>query len=688
MMLGLIPGRSAEQLEADRLVMVEEAKALEDGAVDNDPLLSGLSGHVRKRWEAAKDAKVPYEQRMLECMRQRNGEYDPDKLSEIRRHGGSELFIHLTSTKCRGASSWLRDTLLGNGADKPWTIKPTPIPDLPPDVQMQMQQELQLRVETAMRHAPNAVTPDMVKEEADMMKSRMRGELESEARQRVERMEQKMEDQLVEGGFHDALNQFIDDIVTFPVAVLKGPVLRKRTRLQWVQGGVQPAEVIRPEWERIDPFNIYPAPWATGPDDGYLIERHKLNRRDLEMLIGVEGFDEPTLREVLKDFDRGLLREWLSIDSEIQSAAGNTTSYTRDTELVDALQLWDDIPGHYLREWGMSEQEVPDETAIYACDVWLVGSKVIKATLNYDPLNRKPYYVASYEQSPGSFYGKGVAELVRDVQSVCNAAARSLVNNMGMASGPQVGVNLSRLPPDQKLDQMYPWKIWQFTLSDYGDTTPPITYFQPQSHAQELMMVFDHFSKLADEYSGIPRYMTGEHTPGAGRTASGLSMLINNAGKSIKQVIANIDALVLTKLLERLYHYNLRYTDDPDLVGDINILARGASSLVAKEAAAVRRNEFLQLALSSPVAQQVVGLPGIAELMRESAKSLDMPVDHIVPPREEVERTQQQQQQMMMQEQAMQSAGGKPGANLHPDGSRVGGRPQNTMVNHMPGATG
>ena len=91
------------------------------------------------------------------------------------------------------------------------------------------------------------------------------------------------------------------------------------------------------------------------------------------------------------------------------------------------------------------------------------------------------------------------------------------------------------------------------------------------------MQVFDRFMDIADEMTGIPKYMTGQHVPGAGRTSSGLSMLISNAGKSIKQVIGNIDHDVLKPMLERQYQRNLRYSEDPDLIGDVQIIARGAT---------------------------------------------------------------------------------------------------------------
>jgi hypothetical protein len=279
-----------------------------------------------------------------------------------------------------------------------------------------------------------------------------------------------------------------------------------------------------------------------------------------------------------------------------------------------------------------------------------------------------------------------------------NAAARSLANNMGISSGPQVGVNVSRLPPGEDITEMYPWKIWQFQSSEFNDGSQPLTFFQPNSNANELMAVFEKFSARADEDTMIPRYMTGDPSGGAGRTSSGLSMLISNAGKGIKQVISNIDRNVIVPSIERLYQDNLRYSKDPDLIGDVKAVAKGATSLVVKEAEAVRRNEFLTLVLNSPVAQQIVGMDGAAELLREQARNLSGNVNRIVPDRPTLTAMQNlQQQNAQLQEQLAMIMGemqvgapGAPGAtqgsapkNMLPDGSQVGGREGN-MISARP----
>lgn len=666
----LIPAASASSLEEAARRASEEAQ--------NAPVIQGLAAHVRRRWQVMRDHKrESIEPRLTQCLRARNMQYDPEKLAEIRQQGGSEIFMGIVSTKCRTATAWLRDTMLGTGSDKPWSISATPMPEVPPDLEQRLQEIMQRNLQQYYAQGNPPLEPMELKQLATEMRDTAMRQMRHEADKRVDRMERKMEDQLTEGGLVKALFEFTDDVATFPYAVLKGPIPRRRKKLEWAQGGLVPVDTLRDEWERVDPYKFYWAPWGDDVDNMPVIELHHLTREDIQAMIGVEGYDEAALRSVLADFGVGGL-DWVEdYDNEIEAATGKDFDEA-SSDVVAALQLWDSIPGDLLIDWGLDETEIPDPQMSYPCEVWMIRNQVVKAVLNYDPLGRKPYYVTSFEKIPGRLDGNGVSDLCMDAQNMCNAAARALANNMGISSGPQVGVNVSRLPAGEDITQMYPWKIWQFRQSEYNDSTQPLTFFQPQSNAQELMAVYDRFMNMADEVSGIPRYMTGEHVPGASRTSSGLSMLMSNAGKSIKQVIANIDHDVMTPMLQRQYQRNMRYSQDPDLIGDVQIEAKGAMSLVVKEAEAVRKNEFLRLVLESPVAQQIVGLPGTAELMRDMASNLNTNVDRLVPSREDIERMQAQQQaqqQAMMQQQAALAEA----QNLQEDGTQMGGRQSNYM---------
>lgn len=634
-------------------------------AANTAPVILSLVSQIRKHWSAAKYAKQDIERDMLAAVRARRGEYTPDVLSELKSQGSSQIYMMLFATKARQAKALLSDVLLGSGNDKPWTIRPTPKPSLPEDLTAQLLAEASEIVYQAQESGMPMSNEDIRQLLRDA-KMRATEAVYSEARERCLRAEVQLEDMLAEGGFMDALDGFLDDLTTFKTAFIKGPVVRRKGVLKWepqADGTSEPvaAEENKPHWERVDPFNIYPAPWSRNVNDGYLIERHRLSPSALSDLIGVDGYSDDAIRQVLDAYATGGLHEWLSVDMGRAHAEGRYTASAHSSDLIDAIQYWGEVPGKLLREWGMSEQEVPDEAKVYSVEAWLVGNWVIKAIINTDPLARRPYYGDSFERVPGAFWGTSLYDTVRDCEDMCNATARALANNMGISSGPQIWVNNDRLPNGQDITTMFPWKIWQ-TLSDpMGGTTPPMGFFQPSSNAAELMGVFEKFSALADEVSGIPRYMTGDGVAGgAGRTASGMSMMIGNAGKTVKKSLASIDMNVIAPAIRGAYEFVMRYIPDADIKGDLQIVARGALSLVTKDTAQVRRNEFLQ-ATANPIDMQIIGLDGRAALLREAAKTLDMNTEDIIPAASTVKlRAAQAQMQAQMQQDAVPPQQGEP----------------------------
>ena len=624
--------------------VLEERERQRVDVMQARPVIQGLASHVRKCWDEARQAKEQtVEPRMLQSLRQRRAEYDPDKLALIRSHGGgSEIYMRLTSAKCRGGSAWIRDAMLGAGADKPFSCSPTPMPSLPPEAVLELKQRAIEELAAYYRATGQQLEGAELREYLTNQREEMLTKAYEEARAGVQILERKMEDQLEEGGFRQALSEFIDDLVTFPSAIICGPIVRKKPKLAWVKDpatGEYTADVqeqITLEWERRDPFMIYPAPGASDVNDGYLIDRHRMRPHKLEELIGVPGYDDEAIRAALAEYQTGGLNNWLFVDTEKALAEGKSTTHIQGSTadpIIDVLQYWGHVSGKMLVDWGVPEAQVPHSTKQYACEVWLVGRFVIKAALNPDRLSRKPYYMTSVEKIPGAFWGNSIPDLIRDDQDMCNSSARAIANNMAIASGPQVGVNTERLPNGYNLTEMYPWKIHQFTSDPMGSTADALTFFQPQSIVQELMMVFEKFSVQADEHSNIPRYMTGDSPAGgAGRTASGFSMLQNNAMKGLKQVLSNMDIDIVEPAVNRLHYTNMRSTMIESWMkrGDLQVKARGASSILAKESLQIRRNEFLQ-ATANPVDLQILGPEGRGAVLREQAKTLDMDTDMVVP---------------------------------------------------------
>jgi hypothetical protein len=667
------------------LARMEQARTnAELEARQQAPLIQGLAAHLRTCWDAAKTEKSTIEAIMLKAMRQRNGVYEADKQVAIAKQGGSDVYMMITEVKCRAAESWMRDILLDDGTP-PWDIAPTPIPDLQPDEMEQLRAAFEDKVVECLGTEGRAPSKEEMQSIYEMLLQNRKFDLMHAAEARCGRMKDKIEDQFAEGGWADSFNDFITDLVTYPAAFIKGPIVRRQRTLGWAKDAqgktiAVPTERIAPEYERVNPFNIYPEPGITTIDEGYIFEHHPLTRTMLSELIGVPGYDDQAIRAVLAD---GGYTSWLNISVTNEKAANERKFNTqlRPTDMYDALEFWGKVSGKMLRDWGLTEQEVPDEAKEYDANVWLIGNYVIKAVLNYDPLGVKPYSKTSFIKCPGAFWGKGIPEIIEDLQNICNAAARSLVNNMGIASGPQVEVNLERIPPNEDITQVYPWKIWQVINDPIGANQPAVRFNQPLDNSKSLVEVYEKFSRLADDHSGIPAYLYGDtNVQGAGRTSSGLGMLMGAAGKGIRQVIMHIDADVIEPVVKRQFVYNMRYDEDESIKGDLIVQPKGAVNLATKEQMNARRVEFLT-ATANPIDIEIMGKEGRAVVLREVAKGLQLPSDDAVPSREKA----------AYDAHVAGSApppGGPPGAPpsagpspaapgstpLHPDGSPKGGQ--------------
>jgi len=664
----------------------EEQARREAQERQNAPVVSQLASYVRSCWEPARIAKQPIETRMLKAKRQRNREYEPDKLAAIRKAGGSDVFMPITEVKCRAAESWIRDILLDGGAP-PWELKSSPEPSLNPDEEAQLEQEFTQNLLSLVQST--GVAPEMSETPAlrEMFEEEFRRRKLEAAQHKADLMKQRIEDQLAEGGWYQAFDDFVTDLSTYPTAFIKGPVIRKKTVLAWGkdESGKTVPEVtdkLIPTFERVDPFRVYPEPGIECLDNGYVFEHKPMSRSDLAGLIGVPGFDDEAIRMVL---DQGTSCSWFGSYNELEKneLEAKHNSWYRNTDMYDCVEFWGKVSGAMLREWGMDENTVPDRAKEYNACVWLVGNYVIKAMLNYDPLGKKPYYETSMFKVPGALWGTCIPEVIEDVQAICNASARSLVNNMGIASGPLVEIDVSRLAPGEDITQLYPWKITQVVSDRTGGGGQAIHFTQPDSNAAELMAVFEKYSRLADEYSGVPSYVSGDiSVTGAGRTSSGLSMLMGAAGKSIRQVVSYIDNDIVKPVITAQFIFNMRFDPDESIKGDAFCVPRGAVNLAVKETAEVRRIEFLN-ATANPIDFQVMGPEGRASVLREVAKQLQMPEAEIVPSKTKLQLLMQQGQMAQMT-----GGAGQPGQSTPtlPDGSPAGGASAKLVGNQSTGA--
>jgi len=681
---------------ASAVLAEQEAKHRAAQEAKDTPVVMELVSYIQSCWRAAQEAKRPIEQQMLKNLRQRHGIYEPDKLAAIQQMGGSQVYVLLTATKCRAAEAWIND-ILQPVADRPWALSPTPMAELTPDLEAQIRQEVGEVFEEVLRQAQVvgqvinlSDLKDELREYATKRERETLKEIQHDAEGKAELMSLLIEDQLEEGGWKDTFWQVINDLVTLKAGILKGPVIRRRKSEKWVKGPtgwvVDTPEQLVMEFERVSPFDLYPAPDSRHPDDGFLIERHSLTRSELIAMIGVPGYSEGNIRAALREYGKAGTRENLSIDTERAMLEFGSTESLYNSDKIEALEFWGSVQGSYLAEWGLKDGIDPELD--YEVNVWVVGNHAIRCILNPDKLGRKPYSVDSFERVPGSFWGKGVPELMSDIQDVCNAVARAIVNNSGLASGPQVEVNIDRMAGDS--DDIWPWKIWPTTNQQMAEA-PAVRFTQPQIITGPLLQVFEFFAALSEDQTGIPRWAYGNtQLGGAGGTASGLSMLMTHASRGVKEVISHIDRMV-AGVIARVYAHNMLYSANENIKGDCKVMARGSSSLLAKEQKLARRNEYLT-ATANPVDMQLLGLKNRAKLLIQQARDLEMEIDESDDLKDTIDQLAQQFMAQNAPQQAAPSplGGSQPGSGMTPSvkpqgkdaaGSPAGGTDVNVFQN-------
>lgn len=636
---------------------------------------TNIASHIRTQWEQMRrhrNSANGWSDRLMTALRAFNGEYSPEKLAEIRRFGGSEVYARTIAMKCRGASSLLRDIYLA--ADRSWGIQAPADPDVPEDIQRKVEElvisEVQMAASQGVQVPATAIRDRM----AQLMEA-ARGAEKKQARRRAKLAQERIDEILETGGFYKALSEFIVDLPLFPFACIKGPVVKIVPTVKWEGGQPVTANEPRLFWNRISPFDLWWTPGVNDIEDASVIERTRITRADLNDLLDLPGYNTEAIRTVLEKYGRGGLTDTPDTEDAERAGYENRENPTQNTSgMISCLEYHGNVQGRTLIEYGMTEADgITDPMRDYMVQAWMIGRYVIKVQLSPSPRKRHPYFISSFEKVPGTPVGNGLPDILADIADVQNATLRALVNNLSMASGPQVVVNDDLLSGGETGDTMYPWKRWH-VQSDMrsGSTQKPVDFFQPQSNAQELLGVYRSFGEIGDELSAIPRHMSGANPgSGAGRTASGLAMLMGNASKILQTVAANVDRDVMQPALIALYDM-LMLTDTTGLLnGDESIRVMGVNVAIQRETQRVRQLEFLQIT-SNPIDAQIMGIPGRAKVLRSVSGEIGLDGEGVIPPDDEIQATIQQAQQVGMgPDQGQGGPGNQPPATTQDQGPRT-----------------
>jgi hypothetical protein len=505
--------------------------------------------------------------------------------------------------KTGAAYARLVDVFFPATGHKFWAIKPTPFPTLD-------KAEWQ---ETELMDKDGEALPD-----EDVLNATTR------------RMATRIEDQLVEGDADKLVRAAIKDACTYGSGIIKAGTIKIETKKNWVMTPegweIQKEDTVIPGIEQPSPFDVYFDTNAGSPESSIgVYHRHVLNKEEVRDLGNFAGFRQSAINELITDYPNGNHnREHHEIERQ---TLGNITSTGQNTGNYEVLEYWGYIDALDLRNAGVRLRDDQMNQGFQA-NVWISAHKILRIQIDDGFDKGKKFFVFPYDQIPNQIWGVGVPEIMMDSQDVLNAAFRRLLNDMAKG-GSQIEVNVDRLDDRSvnNANEIEPWKIWYRSGGD--EAFNAITVHKVPTVGGDLIQIIEMVRRFIDDETNLPSLVSGQApstgTEGA-ETASGLSMLMGAAQIVIKSVVKNVDDFLIKPLIRSYYNFNMEWSDDDDIKGDMKIHALGSSILIAREVQNRNMIEFLALTDNETDA----GLIKRPQILRTVARNMGFDEDDAV----------------------------------------------------------
>ena len=343
------------------------------------------------------------------------------------------------------------------------------------------------------------------------------------------------------------------------------------------------------------------------------------------------------------DFPNGdaEIKKW---ENELDALSeDNDTQDRQPNKRYEVLEFWGSLNGTQMQELGFDADDV-DPLNNQWVNLWVVGEFVVKmATSPIEGMDHL-YHVYYFDKDETSFWAEGLAALMRDDQEGVNASTRAMMDNAARTVGPIWELNVDLLPPGERTRDIHPDRM---IFRRGTPQSPAVRAVQTESRIKEYLAVRETFENNIHENT-VPSYMHGENDNGVGRTVGGLSMLMGAANVNIKEQITHFDDGITRSVIKGFYHWNMMFNPNEMLKGDYNVVARGSTSLVAKE---LRAQQIDQL-MPTLTAPQFMPFVNNRKMLGEIMKARDLDDTEILLSEEEAnDKSVLEQQIMQMNEE-------------------------------------
>lgn len=559
----------------------------------------------------SKDRK-PAEERWLKNLRQFRGIYDKDVMIPKNR---SRAYPKLTRWAVVGTVAKLMQMLFPQ-TEKNWGIAPSPLPDLETN-------ELQSVLDQLSAANPGGQLTNDVIEKA----------ISQAAQKSCDRMEKLMDDQLQEIDYVRLARRVVFSGVLYNIGVLKGPFANPAKSRTWEQspgtGAYKAVEktIYKPLYENTPVWSYYPDMSAQSLEalDGEF-ERHVMIRPQIEALAKRSDFLGDNIKQWLKDNTSGNFKSlWWEEEMRSEKKSDRSDTNTHDGRKYTVISYSGAMQGKELADCGVRVAD-KDLGMSFQANVWMIEQTIIKAVLMPLGDDVAMYHKFLFEEDDLSLLGNGLPDTLRDSQlSICESV-RMALDNASIATGQNLEVNVDLLAPGQDTS-IQAFKVWLREGTGSDAQIPAVRRIELDSHLNELTGLVNLFLAFSERESGLPPASMGDVTQGGSealRTSQNASIFLGQAALPIRDTVRNFDVFTIS-VMTSLYKFNMKFDADPTRKGDNNIIARGSTSLIAKEVLANSLDQFR--ATISPDEQPHIKTRA---LLVERMKTRDLPIDEIL----------------------------------------------------------
>ena len=597
------------------------------------------------------------ELRWLRNQRQYLGVYDPEIEANLNSQR-SRAYPRLTRVKCISVLSRLMN-LMFQGNERNWELKSAPWPDM-------SEKEVQEAIQQALDADQKAgVTPQGQGPDLDYMMSA----IEVYAQKRAEKLSKLIDDQLQELGGDQtedyvALNRkALQSGILYGLGVLRGPFVRETKGVTWDTTGPtpRPKRITKymPVFEWTNVWDFYPDMSAKrfNQMDGYFM-RHVMSRAQINALKDKHGYFADRIDQYLSRHTVGNYRpDWFESELRAMGVRANVNDQKVETTKYEIIVWHGKVNGTSLQLCGCT---VPTEKLGMEIDaeIWMIDGNVIKADINpWVDLGVEMSLVHTFlfDEDDTSPIGFGLPNAVRDSQMAVAAATRMLMDNASVVCGPQLELNTDLLRLDQDLETIGAYKIWYREGNGPEAQWPAVKNVQIDAHMDSLLKIIDTFMKFADMETFVGPATGGDMSQAPSepmRTAAGASMLRSDQALPFKDMIRAFDKFTQS-IITSLVWFNKKFNPQLAPDGEYDVIARGATSLMAKELRGMQADELVKSI--TPGEQLYIDDKKLLKVRLSSRDMDDIMVDDSEAARRLAQQAQTQQAQTDAQNRMMEA---------------------------------